>query len=138
LLRALRSARFRLITSAQQRRELERALRRPRIAKYGVGQTEIASLLRLLQRRSDVIVPLDRPPLPLRDPNDAHILGIAAHGRADYIVTGDKDLLVLADDPRLGALRIVTVAQFLAILEAIEQAATAGPTEPKDGGSGNA
>ena len=33
------------------------------------------------------------------------------------MITGDSDLLVLAGDPRLGKLRIVTVAAFLALLD---------------------
>jgi predicted nucleic acid-binding protein len=41
----------------------------------------------------------------------------AALGNADYLVTGDDDLLVLADDPRLGQLRILTVTAFLNILK---------------------
>jgi predicted nucleic acid-binding protein len=47
---------------------------------------------------------------------DERILGAALAGNADFLVTGDEDLLVLAGDPRLGSLRIVTVAAFLAIL----------------------
>jgi len=33
-----------------------------------------------------------------------------------YLVSGDADLLTLADDPRLGALRIVTARAFLDML----------------------
>lgn len=53
----------------------------------------------------------------LRDPKDVHILAAALNGGADYLVTGDDDLLEHQNDPRLGTLRIVTVARFLAILE---------------------
>lgn len=44
------------------------------------------------------------------------ILAAALGGGADYVVTGDADLLVLNGDPRLGNLRIVTAGDFLALL----------------------
>jgi hypothetical protein len=52
----------------------------------------------------------------VRDPKDEQILGTALASDADYLVTGDEDLLELAGDPRLGTLTIVTVVDFLAIL----------------------
>jgi putative PIN family toxin of toxin-antitoxin system len=45
-----------------------------------------------------------------RDPMDNMILELAVSGRADCVVTGDKDLLVL--DPFQG-IRIVTPTTFL-------------------------
>ena len=46
-----------------------------------------------------------------RDPEDDKILELALNGRADYIVTGDDDLLVM--NPFRG-IAILTPAQFLA------------------------
>ena len=45
------------------------------------------------------------------------MLATALDGGADYLVTGDKDLFVLAGDEQLGSLRIVTVRAFLDLLE---------------------
>lgn len=45
------------------------------------------------------------------------MLALALDSKADYLVTGDEDLLVLAGDERLGSLAIVTVAEFLRILD---------------------
>jgi uncharacterized protein len=44
-----------------------------------------------------------------RDADDLHVLGLATTGKADYLVTGDDDLLVLK---RFGRCRIVTPRQF--------------------------
>ena len=44
-----------------------------------------------------------------RDRNDLHILGLAQHASADYIVTGDKDLLELG---RYKSTKIVTPREF--------------------------
>ncbi len=50
-----------------------------------------------------------------RDPKDDKFLEAAVNGRADVLITGDKDLLVL--DPFAG-IPIVTLAQYL---ERVEQ-----------------
>jgi hypothetical protein len=57
-----------------------------------------------------------RIPVDVRDPKDAHILAAALGGDADYLITGDDDLLVLRDDSRLSRPDIVTVVEFLSIL----------------------
>lgn len=63
------------------------------------------------------IVPSSSIPVSLRDPKDEHILAAALVGKADYLVTGDDNLLVHQGDPRLGTVKIVTAAQFLAVLQ---------------------
>jgi len=50
-----------------------------------------------------------------RDPSDDHILSLAEHSRADYIITGDEDLLVLKQH---GNIPIVLPRQFWEILRA--------------------
>jgi putative PIN family toxin of toxin-antitoxin system len=47
--------------------------------------------------------------LEVRDPKDTPFLAAALAGRADYLVTGDQDLLAAKD---VVATRIVTVAEF--------------------------
>lgn len=56
--------------------------------------TEILALL-----RDPEVVPKPRKPsnLPVRDPDDRWILASALAGRADVLVTGDRDLLAVAD-----------------------------------------
>ena len=44
-----------------------------------------------------------------RDPHDDKFLSLAASGRADYLITGDQDLLVLRSFEKV---RIVTVSEF--------------------------
>ena len=63
-----------------------------------------------------VRVPARLPKLPqCRDGNDQMFIELAAAGKADWLATGDKDLLVLAPD--FGR-RIVTAEAFLAALGA--------------------
>lgn len=48
-----------------------------------------------------------------QDPKDNYLLALAHDGKADYLVTGDPDLLVLV---QFGETRIVKMAEFQAIL----------------------
>jgi predicted nucleic acid-binding protein len=79
---------------------------------------QYGSLLRRLAVQAILVLPNNELPLPVRDVKDEPILAAAFGGQADYIVTGDKDLLVLDGDPRLGKLRIVTARAFLDVLAA--------------------
>jgi len=81
-----------------------------------VSPEEVEALLVLVETFSLKVSPRRTVPLAVRDPKDTMVLA-AALGNADYLVTGDDDLLVLADDPRLGQLRILTVTAFLNILK---------------------
>src|SRR5207244_933214 len=109
---------FTLIISPFQREELEDVLNRPKIfAKYPISLDERIRLLRRLDEDSEKVDPAESLSLPLRDAKDERILGTALAAQADFLVTGDKDLHAVAGDPRLGRLRIVTVADFLAVLE---------------------
>ena len=49
----------------------------------------------LLHEYSNILNPVALPSDVCRDPDDIKILGLAVVSDADYIVTGDKDLLVL-------------------------------------------
>jgi len=59
-----------------------------------------------------------RAPFPIhsRDSHDDSFLAVALGGNAEYLITGDDDLLVLQGDPRLGMLRVVTAREYLQIL----------------------
>ena len=62
-------------------------------------------------------------PVPLaaevcRDPDDIKILGLAVASNADYIVTGDKDLLVLKSFQNIP---ILTPRSFSDILRSAEK-----------------
>jgi putative PIN family toxin of toxin-antitoxin system len=74
--------------------------------------TRIESELERIEEECDHVRPTIRLNI-CRDPDDDRILECALAGHADFIVTGDKDLLVL--DPFRG-IRIVTLRQFLDLL----------------------
>jgi len=92
--------------------ELIRVLAYP---KFKLSTTEREELLAdYLPYCRSVRIPPRLPKLPqCRDVNDQMFIELAAIGQADWLVTGDKDLLVLA--PAFGE-RIVAVEAFLATL----------------------
>jgi putative PIN family toxin of toxin-antitoxin system len=49
----------------------------------------------LLREHSTILIPVPLASDVCRDPDDVKVLGLAVASNADYIVTGDKDLLVL-------------------------------------------
>lgn len=107
----------RAISSDDLLAELAMVLERPRIRALIRADPSIAA--RFLRGFAAVCVnplPVDALPVRCRDEKDEILLTCALAGRADFIVSNDNDVLALAGDPALGALRIVTSAEFLAIL----------------------
>ncbi len=117
LLEDWQKGRFILLISPDQVVEIRTVLSRPQIAElYGITQAEQTEFVRLLKVAATLVRPVAKLPLPVRDPKDDMILATALGGEADYLVTGDDDLLVLAGDIRLGALKVVNPRHFLALL----------------------
>ena len=50
---------------------------------------------KFLREYAKMFIPVSLAPDTCRDPDDIKILGLASASTADYIVTGDKDLLIL-------------------------------------------
>ena len=96
--------------------ELDDVLSRPRFERYVTWQ-ERAAFLRDLFRMA-MSVPITEPVRACRDPEDDKILELAVNGRADYIVTGDDDLLVM--NPFRG-IAMVRPAEFLALVGAEQE-----------------
>ena len=92
--------------------ELRRVL--PRLVqRHGLTQTEIDDLVDALSIQAEIIEPLPSAEPDLRDAGDQPVLGtlLAALNTsgADYLITGDKDLLALSERHP-----IVTPAKFWA------------------------
>jgi len=80
--------------------ELRRVL--PRLAhRHGLSASEMDDLVDIFAIRADLIEPVTDLDPDLRDADDQPVLGtlLAAlkAGQANYLVTGDKDLLALAE-----------------------------------------
>src|ERR1700730_8754294 len=89
---------FTLLISKEIVSEIREVLTRPKIRNdYKIGLEDIDELLSNLELASEIVdsAPLDSSAIQARDPKDNIILTCALGGSADFIVSGDKDLLVL-------------------------------------------
>jgi len=101
---------FTLLTCAAHVDELRATLHKPRIAElikpYKAGR--LVNQVRKLAENVDPLPRVKRSP----DPDDDYLLALSEAGKADYLVTGDKDGL-LDLDPHKGT-RIVSARDFAA------------------------
>jgi putative PIN family toxin of toxin-antitoxin system len=80
-----------LVTSAPLIAELNRVLKYPKLAKVIDGAAQLADLVAAI----GVVVAPTRTLAVVRDETDNRVLEAAIEGAADYIVSGDDDLLDL-------------------------------------------
>ena len=94
-----------IVWSTPLRNELVRALRRKRLLSSGAVEAITA-----FTDLREMVRPVPLPKRVCRDPDDDVVLGTAVAGRADLIVTGDDDLLVLK---RFSGIRILSPRKVL-------------------------
>jgi putative PIN family toxin of toxin-antitoxin system len=104
---------YQLLYSEETMRELEEVLFRPRISRNILKDWDIAELIALL-RFLGIPILVKTSISFCRDPEDDKFLELAVDGHADYIVSGDKDLLILNS---FRGIAIITPAAFLKLFE---------------------
>lgn len=110
----LRDGDYQVVYSFPLLEEVVATLSLPRIRrKYHFTDNDITTVVALLLTRGLLVVPERRIEV-CRDPTDNMVLEAAVAGGAEYIVTGDEDLLVLGS---FEGIRIVEPAEFLRALE---------------------
>lgn len=106
--------RFTLVTSLYLIEELIHVLTYPRIAqRLCVAEEELITILTALRTCAHIVPGKLELPGVTRDPKDDWLIACAVEGEADYIVSGDEDLLALGE---YGSIRIVTPRQFVDML----------------------
>ena len=111
ILLAMIARHFRLVTSETLLGELTEVLSRPEWLRT-LDATECRELLAIIREAGTFVTPTHRI-TACRDPEDNALLECAIAGRADYLVTGDLDLLAL--HPFRG-IHILRPAEFLRLL----------------------
>ncbi len=108
-----RKGEFVPLASTQTAGELLRVLAYPKFRLTAQEQHEL--LADYLPFTASVRIPQPPPSIPAcRDPLDAAFLELAAAGHAKWLVSGDKDLLILTGMTRF---QIITPADFLRRLD---------------------
>ena len=100
-----------LLMSKPLMREFEGVVSRK---KFGFSKEEVARMTGLLWKVGYIVAPEKRINYIREDPDDNRVLECAVAGRADYIVSGDKHLLLLE---KFKDIKIVNASQFLKCLK---------------------
>jgi putative PIN family toxin of toxin-antitoxin system len=103
----------RLLVSKATVAELDDVFRRPKFDKY-VREEKRLEFLAALVRDAEV-VEITEAISECRDPKDDKFLELAVSGKANYLVSGDSDLLVLHP---FRDIAILTPQAFLAVVQA--------------------
>ena len=94
-------------------REVRAVIQQPKLLKY-ISQDRQKLLVELMQACQcvDIVEQISIS----RDPNDDYLLDLAATTDADFLVTGDKDLLILKSFQNAN---IVSFASFMAVMDTL-------------------
>lgn len=110
--RHIDSGRIKIVACEAQLRELVDVLNRPRIRKY-IPAEQAEEFLDLFCEAALFVKPEQGPSL-CRDPKDDYLLYTALAAQADYLVSGDDDLLSLRN---IGSTRIISFTDFEAAMK---------------------
>jgi putative PIN family toxin of toxin-antitoxin system len=126
VLAAFREGRFTLVASDALLDELAEVLRRPKFTRRGIPPQSFAEVLALLQSGANR-VSVEGALRVCRDPTDDVLIETAIAGKADVLVSGDRDLTDMVEVAQYLAragTRVLTVTQFLRELDPpeVEQA----------------
>jgi len=103
-----------LVFSDELLEEFLEVVKRPKFIKF-FSKKDVEKLLDTFDQTADLInvtSQIDR----CRDEKDNFLLNLSVDGKADYLVTGDKDLLVLE---KVNKTRILTYRELIKIVKSI-------------------
>lgn len=101
------SGKARLLFSTELIKEISLTITKPKLKKY-FSSNPLEEMLTTLDPFIDLIK-VNSSVLVCRDPKDNFLLSLAKDGNADYLLTGDKDLL---DIKKFEKTKIITITQF--------------------------
>lgn len=96
-----------LIFSKELLEEFIEVVKRPKFRRY-FAQTDIEELLETIDEYGEFIVVKSRIEI-CRDAKDNFLLSLAVDGKADFLLTGDQDLLMIK---KIGNTNIKTISSF--------------------------
>ena len=101
-----------LIFSNELLEEFIEVVKRPKIKKY-FAKKDVEELLDTFDQFADLINVTSQLDL-CRDEKDNFLLNLSVDGNADYLVTGDKDLLILE---KIKKTKILTYREFIEVIK---------------------
>lgn len=109
LLGAMRDARCTLVTSDEIISEIREVLGRP---KFRLSENEVSKALSALESASEIVETTSKF-MAVRDSDDDMFVNAAYDGGADYIVSGDCDLLDLGEFEGIKIVKVVEMQRIL-------------------------
>jgi putative PIN family toxin of toxin-antitoxin system len=106
--RILSDPNINLITDQLSLDEVKSVLSRPKFKKY-INSEQIEDLLSLIKERSILLQATSIVEI-CRDPKDNYLLALAKDGNADFLISGDEDLLILK---QFEGTKIVLISDFM-------------------------
>lgn len=107
---------YTLLGCIQLLEELDRVLQYSKFQRYFDDKTRLRFVALVAALSHMVDVP-DEVPQLVRDPKDDYLIACALIGKADFLVSGDKDVL---DLKTVKTVKMVTAKQFFEILATVE------------------
>lgn len=102
------SNRFQLLFSIELLEEIEATIKKPKLQKY-FDETSLEEMFIAFEPFIDLVSVKSNVKV-CRDSKDDFLLALAKDGKADYLLTGDKDLLEIK---KIGKTIILTISEFL-------------------------
>lgn len=99
---------FTLLFSNESLEEFIEVVKRPKFKKF-FSKRDVEKLLILFDQYAELIL-IESNTHICRDPKDNFLLNLAIDGKADFLITGDKDLLVIG---KISGTQIITFQDFL-------------------------
>jgi hypothetical protein len=103
----LENGKVRLIFSHELMTEFVEVVKRPKLKKY-FEEDDLRQMLELIDQYADIITVTSDVKV-CRDENDNFLLSLALDSKANYLITGDNDLLVIN---QFMDTRIITISQY--------------------------
>lgn len=103
----LENGKVRLIFSHELMTEFVEVVKRPKLKKY-FAEDDLRQMLELIDQYADIITVTSDVKV-CRDENDNFLLSLALDSKANYLITGDNDLLVIN---QFMDTRIITISQY--------------------------
>lgn len=113
LFRAFLAGQFMLLVPEALLNELQKTVRGKRRLSERIPDADLAEFMAILEAFGEPVATIREPiPAVTRDPKDDYLLAYALVGQADYLVTGDRDLLALRG--QIPGLEVLPPAEFVA------------------------
>jgi len=101
------NGKVRLVFSFELLNEFVEVVKRPKLRKY-FSEDDLKQMLELINHYADFISVTSNVKV-CRDENDNFLLSLALDSKANYLITGDNDLLVIN---QIEKTRIITISEY--------------------------